>query len=125
MTKAKFLVSKLRPGRGFSHFFHLGFVAIIPLVVFILVRLHFENLALVAILLSKWRMFAVRARHWLTHIRTNAVDIIVGLSVLACMSDTSSASWQLVWVLLYEGWLLIIKPGSNSLMVSVQAMIAQ
>lgn len=124
MTRTKYLVAKLRPGRGFSHFFHLGFVAVLPIVVFILVRQDFENVALVVVLLSKWRMFAVRARHWLAHIRTNAVDIIVGLSILACMSEADSASIQLVWVLLYEIWLLVIKPASSALLVSGQAMVA-
>jgi hypothetical protein len=125
MTRTKYLVAKLRPGKGFAHFFHLGFVAVVPIVVFILVRLQFENVALIIILLSKWRMFAVRARHWLAHIRTNAVDIIVGLSILACMSQSHAASVQLLWLVVYELWLLIIKPGSRPLLVSAQAMIGQ
>lgn len=125
MTRTKYVVAKLRPGRGFAHFFHLGFVAVLPLVMFVLVRLEFETLALLVVLLSKWRMFAVQPRHWLAHVRTNAVDIIVGLGILAYMVDTTSSSIQLLWVVLYEVWLLIIKPASGPFLVSVQAMTAQ
>lgn len=125
MTRTKYVVAKLRPGKGFAHFLHLGFVAILPLVMFVLVRLGFETLALVIVLLSKWRMFAVQPRHWLAHIRTNAVDIIVGLGILTYMVGTTSASVQLLWVILYEVWLLIIKPASGPFLVSVQALVAQ
>lgn len=121
----KLLVERLRPGRGFAHIFHLSLVAILPVIMFILVRIHFEEIALAVLLLSKWRMFAVRPHHWAAHVRTNAVDIIVGAGVLACMSYADAASTQLLWVALYEIWLLIIKPGSSVLMVSSQAVIAQ
>lgn len=116
---------KLRPSRGFAHFFHLGFVAILPPLVFIFVRLELTGVALALILLSKWRIFAVRPHHWLAHLRTNAVDIIFSLSVLAFISSTTSMSVQLLWVLAYEVWILFIKPGSNPFMVTLQALIAQ
>lgn len=119
------LTSKIRPTRGFAHAFHLSFIALLPLVIFVLVRIELFGVALVAILLSKWRMFAVRPHHWMPHIRTNAVDIIVGLSLLVFMSNTVSMSWQIFWVVLYEIWLLVIKPGTSLPMVSLQAVIAQ
>jgi len=121
----RFVLEKIRPGKGFAHFFHLSFVAVMPLILFVLVRLEFDAVALAVLLLSKWRMFAVRPRHWLAHVRTNAVDIIVGLSFLAFMVDASSMNTQLLLVLLYELWLLVIKPRSSVAMVSVQALIAQ
>lgn len=116
---------RLQPKQGFAHFFHLGFNAVLPIVIFILVRIELPGLALAVILLSKWRIFAVRPRHWLAHIRTNAVDIIVSLSILVFMLSTDSMIVQLAWVLLYEVWILYIKPGTSSLMVSVQALTAQ
>lgn len=121
----KRLPAKLRPKKGFAHFFHLGIVALLPIVVFVLVRLELNSIALAVILLSKWRIFAVRFHHWLAHIRTNAVDIIFSLSILAFMSSTTSMSWQLLWVLVYEIWVLYIKPGSTPIKVSVQALLAQ
>lgn len=120
-----FLASKFKPTRGFAHVFHLSFIALLPLVVFVLVRLNLDGVALVAIFLSKWRMFAVRPHHWIAHIRTNAVDIVVSTSLLVFMSNTYSMSWQILWVLLFEIWLLFIKPGTSLPIVSLQAMIAQ
>ena len=121
----KLLAKRLRPGRGFAHVFHLSLVAIIPVIMFVLVRASFEEIALGVLLLSKWRMLAVRPRHWAAHIRTNAVDIIVGVGILAFMSHYDAASTQLVFAALYEVWLLVIKPGSSVMMVSAQAVIAQ
>jgi hypothetical protein len=117
--------NRLRPSQGFAHFFHLGIVALLPPIVFVLVRLDLVGVALAVILLSKWRIFAVRPRHWLAHLRTNAVDIIFSLSVLAFMSNTFSMSAQLVWLVVFEIWVLYIKPGTSPLLVSVQALIAQ
>lgn len=121
----RLLIERLRPGRGFAHIFHLSLVAVLPIIIFILVRMNFEGVALAVLLLSKWRMLAVRPHHWMAHIRTNAVDLIVGTSILAFMSTTDSASTQLIWVALYEFWLLVIKPGSSVFTVSLQAVIAQ
>lgn len=118
-------VDKVRPGRGFSHAFHLSFIAILPIVLFVLARLEFNVLALIVLLLSKWRMFALHPRHWIAHLRTNAVDIIVGISFLIFLIDTDSMSIQLMWVALFEVWLLLIKPQSSMAFISLQAIIAQ
>lgn len=123
MVKA--LTKKIRPTRGFAHFFHLSFVAVLPLLVFVLVRLDLATVALAIILLSKWRIFAVRPHHWPAHFRTNAVDIIFSLSILAFMTATSAMSIQLVWVAVYEIWVLFIKPGTSPILVSIQALLAQ
>lgn len=121
----KRLKHKLRPKQGFAHYFHLGIVAVLPPIIFVLVRLELVGLALAVILLSKWRIFAVHPRHWPAHLRTNAVDIIFSLSILAFMTSTSSMAVQLGLVVLYELWILFLKPGSTPLAVSLQALIAQ
>ncbi len=120
----KFVSPRLRPTKGFAHLFHLSFIAFLPLAVFILVRIDLIGLALGVILLSKWRIFAVKRHHWLANIRTNSVDIIVGLSLLSFLISTSSFTWQIFWIVLYEVWLLIIKPLSGVGMVSMQALIS-
>lgn len=117
--------NKIRPKQGFAHFFHLGIVALLPIVVFVLVRIELVTVAFAIILLSKWRIFAIRPRHWFAHIRTNAVDIIFSLSILAFMTSTTSMSVQLLWVLVYEIWVLYIKPGAGPILVSLQALFAQ
>ena len=122
------LVARLKPSNGFSHILHPILVTLLPIIIFILVRLNnvvFIQLALAVILLSKWRMFAVRPRYWPTNIRANAVDIIVGFSTVVFMIHTTSSLWQLVWVVVYATWLVGVKPVSNVLGVSLQATVAQ
>src|SRR3984957_302108 len=94
-------LARLKPAEGFSHVLHLVLVVLLPIVVFIFVRIHFVQLAVAVIILSKWRMFAVRPRYWPANIRANAVDIIVGVSAVIFMSQTSSSLWQLLWAVFY------------------------
>ena len=117
------IIAKIKPANGFSGIIHIIFNLLLPLAVFILVRMHFIQLALIIILLSKWRMLAVRPRFWPANIRANAVDIMVSVSLLLFMIDSNSQMLQLLWVALYGVWLLVIKPGSSIFMVSVQAII--
>jgi hypothetical protein len=122
----RLLLYKLKPTNGFSYFLHLGLLIVLPVVVFVLVRLGFVQLALSMIVLSKWRMFAVRPRFWPANIRANAVDLLVGLSIVLFMSHSVTNPWlQLVWAVLYAVWLIFIKPASGLLMTSVQALIGQ
>jgi len=117
------LIQKLTPSRGFSHAFYFVYNALLPLLVFLLVRTSFVQLALSLILLSKWRMLAVRPRFWPANIRANAIDIVIGVSVLAFMIATGSELLQLVWVILWGAWLIGIKPRTDTLWVSLQAFI--
>lgn len=82
-------------------------------------------LALAIILLSKWRMFAVRPRHWWPNIRANGVDIIVGISTLVFMVESTSLAMQVSWAVLYGLWLVFLKPSSGTFMVAVQALTGQ
>lgn len=121
----KALLSRIKPVGGFAYLLHLGLVVLLPLLVFVLVRLNFVQLAFVVIILSKWRMFAVRPRFWPAHIRANAIDIMVGLSVIVFMTHTSSVAAQFMWAVAYGVWLIAIKPTSGIKMVSIQAGIGQ
>lgn len=116
------LIAKIKPANGFSAVVYIIFNVLLPLVVFALVRTDFIQLALAIILLSKWRMFAVRPRFWLANVRANAVDIIVGISVLVFMVNTDSQLLQLVWTVTYIAWLTILKPATSTLLVSAQAL---
>jgi hypothetical protein len=117
------ILARIKPTGGFAYLFHLGLTILLPTAIFILVRLDFIQLALALILLSKWRMFAVRPRFWLANIRANAIDIIVGVSLLVFMVHSGGQWWQLLWAVVYGVWLLVIKPGAETFMVSLQAMI--
>lgn len=117
------LIQKFTPSRGFAHAFYFVYNALLPLLVFLLVRISFTQLALALILLSKWRMIAVRPRFWSANIRANAIDIIVGISVLSFMVATTSEALQLLWVVLWGAWLVWIKPKADTPGVSAQAFI--
>lgn len=117
------LIAKIKPASGFSKVIYTVFNILLPLVVFVLVRTDFVQLAFAVILLSKWRMFAVRPRFWPAHIRANAVDIIVGISLLLFMIHSDSQLMQLVWTGLYIVWLVAIKPATDILRISLQAFI--
>ena len=119
------ILLKLKPTSGFAYFLHLCLVLVLPLAAYVLVSINFVQLALSLIVLSKWRMFAVRPRFWAANIRANAVDLMVGLSIVLFMSHSSSIEIRLLWVVLYAVWLLYIKPASKILMVTAQAFIGQ
>lgn len=121
------LAAKIKPASGFSHLFHQALTALLPLLTLLLVRLQgvFVLLALALVLLSKWRMLAVKPRFWPAMIRANSVDLLVGFSLVLFMAQSTSGVLQIVWTVLFIGWLLFIKPASGTLMVSIQALIAQ
>src|ERR1700761_8398243 len=107
------LIHKFTPSRGISHAFYFVYNALLPVLVFLLVRISFVQLALSLILLSKWRMFAVRPRFWIVNVRANAIDIIIGVSTLAFMVATNNELAQLAWGVLWAAWLIAIKPKAD------------
>jgi len=70
-------------------------------------------------------MFAVRPRFWAANIRANAIDLMVGLSVVAFMTHSDSSPIRILWAVIYAVWLLYIKPSSKVLTVTSQAFIGQ
>lgn len=118
------LIAKVRPVSGFSWAAHILLLSLLPIILFVLVRIDFIVLAVMVVILSKWRMFAVKPRFWPANIRANSVDIIVGLSTLVFMVETDSQTWQLGWMFLYIAWLTLIKPSSKTVMIAIQALIA-
>ncbi len=119
------ITAKFKPAAGFSHAFHIVLTCFLPALMFIFIRTRFVTLATALVLLSKWRMFAVKPRHWPANIRANAVDLIVGLSALIFMAHTDSQLFQLIWAVAYGIWLLVIKPMSTTFGVILQALISQ
>lgn len=119
------LIKKLKPASGFAHFVHIGLNLLLPIIVFVLARYHFFQIAVVIILLSKWRMLAVRPRYWAANIRANAVDIVFSLSVLVFMSHFDTEAAQLLLAAIYGLWLIFLKPITSIWGVSIQAVIGQ
>lgn len=118
------LIDKIKPTAGFSYAIHIILLVFLPLAIFVLVKLNFVQLAFSLVLLSKWRMVAVKPRFWPSNIRANAIDIIVGLSIVIFMMH-STLPYQILWVMLYVLWLIAIKPAGTLIMVSTQAFIGQ
>lgn len=115
----------VKPTRGFAHFFHIVAMFLLPLIIYILVRIDFVSLAIVLVLLSKWRMFAVRPRYWPANLIASSADILVSVALVLFMANTSIQWWQLFWTTIYGIWLIWLKPRSDVLSVSIQAMLAQ
>ncbi|MDQ3159173.1 MAG: hypothetical protein M3P98_03520 [bacterium] len=121
----RLLSRKPKKRDGFASFLHLAFTIAIPTLIYIFVRIDIAQLAILTIILSKWRMFAVRPRYWIINLQSNAADILVGVSLIVFMTQTASTLWQLIWAVAYAAWLLLIKPISSIFGISVQAFISQ
>jgi hypothetical protein len=78
--------------------------------------------AFALVLLSKWRILAVRPRYWFVNIQTNLVDIIVSLSIVILIYSAGGAlAMQILLTALYIAWLLYVKPKSKRVFVAIQA----
>lgn len=78
--------------------------------------------AFALVFLSKWRVLAVRPRYWFAHIQANLVDIIVSVSIVILLYAASGALVvQCIITALYIVWLLVIKPRSKRLFITIQA----
>lgn len=118
-------VEKLRPANGFSRVVYWAMSMLLPVLALVFVKWSILSLAYGVVLLSKWRILAIRPRHWPASIRANAIDILAGLSFVAFMAQSPSGVWQIFWLVVYEVWLLAIKPRSKIFWISVQAAIGQ
>ncbi len=110
-----------------SEIFYVVFNALLPVAVLFLVR-GFDPpyLAIALVLLSKWRIFALRPRFWWANIKANLVDVLVGISIVGLMYLASAELVvQVVVALGYGVWLLGIKPRSGPHGIMVQAGTAQ
>lgn len=89
-------------------------------------------LALLLVIISKWRVFAVRPRYWFANLRSNLVDFIVSVSVVLHMFTINNADIAegnklillAILTLLYIAWLLFLKPRSKRIWVGAQAGVA-
>lgn len=83
-------------------------------------------LGLILVFVSKWRVFAVRSRFLWLNIKSNLVDIIVGVSVvlLTYYAGPNFLPVDFVLMAIYSLWLLVIKPLSSEHATTVQSLIA-
>ena len=83
-------------------------------------------LGIILVVISKWRMFAVRRRYLWLNIKSNLVDLIVGLSIvfLAYSAGSSFAVVDFILMAVYTVWLIFVKPMSSERANLVQALFA-
>lgn len=89
-------------------------------------------LSILIILVSKWRVFAVRPRFWLANLQSNLVDYIVNLSLVVLMfivhtSNVITIEKNIVvgiYFLIYVIWLIYIKPKSKRKFMVLQSGLA-
>lgn len=82
-------------------------------------------LGIILVLMSKWRIFAVRSRYLWVNIKSNLIDMIVGISIvlLSFASGSSLAPIHFILAALYVIWLLFIKPLSSENATLIQSLI--
>lgn len=86
--------------------------------------------AFALVLLSKWRVLAVRPRYWFAHVQANMVDFIVSLSFVVLLYAAGGAGGetaiitQICLAILYILWLLLLKPRTRRSLVVAQAGVA-
>lgn len=88
--------------------------------------------AVVLVLLSKWRVFAVRMRYWFVNVQSNLVDFIVSISFVVFLYTSYSGiagPGQRLFImvtltLMYIGWLLFLKPRSKRSYMVAQGGVA-
>lgn len=78
------------------------------------------------VLVSKWRIFAVRRRYLWLNLKSNLVDLIVGMSVVLLSYYAGNTLLPVDFVLMsfYVIWLVIIKPLSSENATLAQSLIA-
>ena len=79
------------------------------------------------VLLSKWRIVAVRPRYWWANFKGNLVDLIVGINIaiLIFLAGTDGINfWHIFLTAIYAIWLVVIKPRSEPVMTGLQALFA-
>ncbi|MBQ1298718.1 hypothetical protein IIY24_02695 [Candidatus Saccharibacteria bacterium] len=83
-------------------------------------------LGLILVFASKWRVFAVRARYLWLNIKSNLVDMIVGVSVvlLTYYAGMNFLPVDFILMIFYCVWLLFIKPLSSEVATLTQSLIA-
>lgn len=83
-------------------------------------------LSFLLVIVSKWRIFAVRPRYWLLNIKSSLVDLIVGFSLIliAYCSGTQILLVHFILAACYTIWLLLIKPRSSDNFTIAQSLIA-
>lgn len=89
-------------------------------------------LAIGLVILSKWRVFAVRPRYWFVNLQSNLVDYIVSISFVLFtyaiytgdVVSTQKLPLIVALMIVYMAWLIFVRPRSKRIYVIAQAGVA-
>ncbi len=115
-----------RKNQAASSIIYYTMVLLVPIAILVLVH-YVDSIwpALAVMLLSKWRVLAVRPRYWYANIVSNAVDVIIGVGNVIFVYAASPALWlQIALTIGYMFWLVVVKPRSSRLFVTAQGIAA-
>jgi len=107
----------------------------ITLAIGLLLIIIFTNsiwLAFGLVLLSKWRVLAVRPRYWFANIQGDLVSLIISIGFVIFLYSANNAGLdgfktliaQIVLTLMYIGWLVFLKSQSKRKYIVAQAGLA-
>ena len=106
-------------------FFHLLFNIILAVIVWLSIVITKSPLiAIILIIASKWRTFAVRPRFWAVNVKSNLVDLIFSLSIAILMY---AIAYSNAYVNVTNNSILqicFIKPRSDELFMKIQALLS-
>jgi hypothetical protein len=104
--------------------FNLAYVAALVLLVRVFPESPFAALGLVVI--SKWRIVAVRPRYWVANFLSNLTDLLFGLGITLIMWMVGEVIVACLFVaMLYAAWLIMLKPMHKHTAILLQAGISQ
>ncbi len=128
---------------GLSSFLHglINTLFVIAILAIVMITGSWQ-VAVFLVLISKWRILAVQPRYWFANIKSNLVDIIIGVSFTLLIYHAgqvgssaisgglmSTVNWTVVAAqlglgALYSVYLLVIKSKSSEFWVATQAAAA-
>lgn len=129
-------VTKKRRNLGLE-ILHVIFNIALVVVIFASIWLfddNFPSVALVLVLLSKWRMLAVRPRYWWANFLSSLPDLLLGVSVvilmwrapiIASLDGSYALATQIALSVFYGVWLILLKPQHKKHYVLIQAGLSQ
>ncbi len=124
MELLKFTSGKgLRFGDALHILANVVFVALLALIVFVG---QLQLLALLLVLFSKWRIFAVRPRFWNINLRSNLLDLVFVVSVISlAIHPMAGAIAQATWLFIFAAWQIVVKQLTSRTAMLVQAALGQ
>lgn len=84
------------------------------------------DIAIILVLISKWRTLAVRPRYWFANIKSNMVDVIFSLGISSLMFVVREYDFyiQADLIFAYIAWIIFIKPLSSKFWMKIQALVS-